>query len=138
MISSLIFLTIFITFSVILYFLLKKTSLFPKTNVEKIKDIMKNENTESESESESESEPESKKESKKETNREPNFYSNYLGYFNNIHIIDNISNFIDSKRKDFEKTMIDLFANIYFYFESSIFVILSPISKIYLSSKTPV
>jgi len=99
---------------------------------------MKNENTESESESESESEPESKKESKKETNREPNFYSNYLGYFNNIHIIDNISNFIDSKRKDFEKTMIDLFANIYFYFESSIFVILSPISKIYLSSKTPV
>jgi hypothetical protein len=134
MISSLIFLTIFITFSVILYFLLKKTSLFPKTNVEKIKDIMKNENTESIKESESESESESKK----ETNREPNFYSNYLGYFNNIHIIDNIFNFIDSKRKDFEKTMIDLFANIYLYFESSIFVILSPISKIYLSSKTPV
>jgi len=130
MISSLIFLTIFITFSVILYFLLKKTSFFPKTNVEKIKDIMEN------TESELEPEPESKIE--KQGNREPTIYSNYLGYFDNIRILDNITNFIDSKRKEFEQTMIDLIANIYLYFESSIFVILSPISKIYHSSKTPV
>jgi hypothetical protein len=109
---------------------LKKTSFFPKTNVEKIKDIMEN------TESELEPEPESKIE--KQGNREPTIYSNYLGYFDNIRILDNITNFIDSKRKEFEQTMIDLIANIYLYFESSIFVILSPISKIYHSSKTPV
>lgn len=138
MISSLIFLTIFITFSVILYFLLKKTSFFPKTNVEKIKDIMENTESELEPDPESELEPEPESKIEKQGNREPTFYSNYLGYFNDIHIIDNITNFIDSKRKEFEQTMIDLFANIYLYFESSIFVILSPISKIYHSSKTPV
>ena len=114
MVLFVIFLFLFLAFFI---FILIKYPIFQKTNVEKIKDIMKSMDSIDESydleESSSSSLP------------TPSFYQS----------LNSTSIYINNKKHDFENTIIDFFKYVFIYFESSFFSFLSPISKMYYSLK---
>ena len=116
MVLFVIFLFLFLAFFIFIFILIKYP-IFQKTNVEKIKDIMKSMDSIDESydleESSSSSLP------------TPSFYQS----------LNSTSIYINNKKHDFENTIIDFFKYVFIYFESSFFSFLSPISKMYYSLK---
>jgi len=117
---------------------MNQNTFLSKSKVEKIKDRMEDveKNAVSNETTEVSLVDPSEKNSLKSISEYLNtYFSRYLGYFDMKKIVKRTSNFVFEKKKEWENCVFHVFFMMYTFFESSLFLFLAPIAKIYYSSK---